>query len=138
MSVGLLIITHGDIGQSIHDAAIHVIGSNPIRTRIISLHANDDRDLLEKEVIETIIELDNGQGVLILTDMYGATPSNIACASTNQTVEIIAGLNLPMLIRVMNYPNLSLYELMQKALSGGKEGIMHYQIKKPKHASQGN
>ncbi|MGD8925608.1 MAG: PTS fructose transporter subunit IIA, partial [Thioalkalispiraceae bacterium] len=104
MSVGLLIITHGDIGQSIYDAAVHVMGSCPMRTRIISLHTDDDLDSLAKEASEAIIELDKGQGVLILTDMYGATPSNIACTSTNQTVEIVAGLNLPMLIRVLNYP----------------------------------
>jgi PTS system ascorbate-specific IIA component len=102
------------------------------------LHADDDRDVLEKEVSETIIELDTGQGVLILTDIYGATPSNIACSSTSDTVEIVAGLNLPMLIRVMNYPGLSLAELKQKAVSGGKEGIMQYQIKKDTHASQRN
>lgn len=135
MSIGLLIVTHGDIGQALYDAATHVIGSSPIRTRIIALHAADDRTLVERKVTETIIELDTGQGVLILTDMYGATPSNIACMNVDQRVEIVAGLNLPMLIRIMNYPNLRLHELVQKAVSGGKEGIMYYQLSKEKYGS---
>ena len=103
-----------------------------MRTRVISLRANDDRDVLVNEVTEALVELDKGQGVLILTDMYGATPSNIACASTTQTVEIVAGLNLPMLIRVLNYPGLSLADLMKKAVSGGREGIMLYQLDRDK------
>lgn len=135
MSVGLLIITHGDIGQSMHDAAVLVMGSCPIRTRIISLHAEDDRDFLVKEVSESIIELDKGQGVLILTDMYGATPSNIACESMGPAVEIVAGLNLPMLIRVLNYPNLGLSDLKHKALSGGKDGILLFQLASERNAS---
>ena len=70
-------------------------------------------------------KLDHGQGVLILTDIYGSTPSNIACAlSTKENVRIISGINLPMLIRVLNYPNLELDELVLKAISGGQEGIM--------------
>lgn len=138
MTIGLIIITHGDIGQSIYNAANHVMGSCPIRTRIIPIHANDDRDVIETRVNEAIIELDTGQGVLILTDMYGATPSNIACMSEGQMLTIIAGLNLPMLIRIMNYPNLSLNKLAKKALTGGKEGILQYQFNKDDYASQGN
>ena len=127
MSVGLLIITHGNIGQSIYDAATHVMDCCPIRTKVISLTAEDNRDVLELEVSEAIIEMDHGQGVLILTDMYGATPSNVACQQTHAKVQIVAGLNLPMLLRVLNYPSLSLTELMEKAVSGGKEGILHYE-----------
>ena len=135
MSVGLLIVTHGNIGQSLYDAAAHIMDSCPIRTQIISLHATDDRETKEKEVNKTISELDNGMGVLILTDMYGATPSNIACLNETNNVKIISGLNLPMLIRVMNYPNLSLWELAEKAITGGQEGILCCQIQKRANAS---
>ena len=136
MSVSLLLLTHGNIGQSIHDAAVHVMGGCPIRTNIISLHAGDDRAAVENEVAETIVEMDNGQGVLILTDMYGATPSNIACTNNELSVEIVAGLNLPMLIRIFNYPDLGLQDLKQKALSGGKEGIIQCRLEKDRYASQ--
>jgi len=135
VSVGLLIITHGNIGQSLYDAAKHVMGSCPIRTQIISLHATDDRDAVEKKVSKTLNDLDTGMGVLILTDMYGATPSNIACLNESENVKILSGLNLPMLIRVMNYPSLTMAELATKAISGGQEGILCCQIQKAANAS---
>lgn len=138
MSVGLLLLTHGDIGQSIYNAATHILGNSPVRTGIIAINAGDDWDVIETEINETLIELDSGQGVLVLTDMYGATPSNLACSYAGLTVEIVAGLNLPMLVRVMNYPDMDLDELKQKAISGGKQGIVPFRIDKARHASQGN
>lgn len=74
---------------------------------------------------DTLCKLDQGQGILILTDMFGSTPSNIACAvSDRNDIRIVSGLNLPMLIRVLNYPSLSLEELELKAISGGQEGVV--------------
>ena len=61
----------------------------------------------------------------VLTDMYGSTPSNIACRLTGTHTKVVAGINLPMLIRVLNYPRLTLTELAEKALSGGRDGIMY-------------
>ena len=72
-----------------------------------------------------IEQLDQGDGVLILTDMYGSTPGNIACAlGQNNRVAVVAGLNLPMLVRVLNYPQLDLHTLAEKAESGGRIGIV--------------
>lgn len=138
MSVGLLLLTHGNIGQSIYDAATHIMGNSPVKTGIVAIHADDDRNVIETEINETLIDLDDGQGVLILTDIYGATPSNLACNNVGLTVEIVAGLNLPMLIRVMNYPDLDLDKLKQKAISGGKESIVSCEFDKASHAAQGN
>ncbi len=73
---------------------------------------------------ETIAELDQGEGVLALTDLYGSTPCNVVSKLIQQhNLRIVTGLNLSMLIRVMNYPDLDLDELAQKAVSGGREGI---------------
>jgi len=70
-------------------------------------------------------ELNSGDGVLILTDLYGATPSNIACRLTRfSDVMVVAGLNLSMLIRVLNYPELSLTEMAERAVDGGRQGVM--------------
>ena len=70
-------------------------------------------------------ELDRGDGVLVLTDMYGSTPSNIAAGLQKEgKVSVVAGINLPMLIRVLNYPFLDLAALAEKALSGGRDGIL--------------
>ena len=136
MSVGLLITTHGDIGQAIYDAAVTVIGSSPLRTQIVSVQFNQNPDIIIEQLQTMIETLDNGDGVMILTDMYGATPSNVVCRLNEQKIAIVSGLNLPMLIRLMNYPTLGLAELVDKALSGGQEGIMYCRPIKEKHAAQ--
>ena len=123
MSVGLLIITHGTVGQSLYDAATSVIGSCPLRTKVVAMHFELNRDDIIAQVKNEVDALDTGSGVLILTDMYGATPSNIACLITEPKVAVVAGVNLPMLIRVLNYPTLPLLELTVKAIKGGTEGI---------------
>ena len=124
MSVGILIITHSNIGSSLYDAVISVIGSSPLPTKVLSVSLDSDPDVMVKKAKKIISDLDSGSGVLVLTDMYGSTPSNIACKLTNGRVNVVAGINLPMLVRVMNYPKLSLTQLSQKAVSGGHEGVM--------------
>jgi PTS system ascorbate-specific IIA component len=138
MSVGLLMVTHGSIGQSLHDTAVTVIGSSPLRTRVVSVGFGHDLEKTIAQLGDTITELDTGSGVLVLTDMYGATPSNVICQLHDTNLAIVSGLNLPMLIRIMNYPTLSLNELVEKAISGGREGIMYYQTNREKHAATGN
>ena len=138
MSVGLLIITHDIIGQALYDAATSVLGSCPIRTHVVAIQFDYDRDDMLREIQEKIIELDTGAGVLVLTDLYGATPSNITCLVEEQNIAIVSGVNLPMLIRVLNYPNLSLQELIAKAISGGTEGIIQYTPIKDSHVANGS
>ena len=127
MSVALLVVTHDNIGRSIHDAAISIIGSSPLRTEFISVNIASQPEDKILEAQQLVSKLDTGNGVLILTDMYGSTPSNIACALKQLHVEVVAGLNLPMLMRILNYPNLPLHRLADKAVSGGKEGVMFFQ-----------
>jgi PTS system ascorbate-specific IIA component len=72
-----------------------------------------------------VAALDDGDGVLVLTDMYGSTPSNVASSlGREDRVVVVAGLNLPMLVRVLNYPEDSLSALAEKAVSGGNRGIL--------------
>lgn len=101
-----------------------MLGSCPLQLEILRVtHASQPKSLQERAQ-ELISHLDTGHGVLILTDMYGSTPSNIACYAANrERVQVVTGLNLPMLVRVLNYSRLSLMELTQKAISGGREGI---------------
>lgn len=138
MSVGLLIVTHGNVGQSLYDAAVTVIGSSPLRTRIVPVGFNQDLAETIVKLQKTVSELDTGSGVMVLTDMYGATPSNVICQLDYENMAIISGINLPMLIRIMNYPTLTLAELIEKAISGGQEGIMYCRIAREKHAATGN
>lgn len=127
MSIAILLITHGDVGKNLHEAAVSIIGSSPLRVRLLSVTTNCQTDDMLQQAEELVHALDSGDGVLILTDIYGSTPSNIACAMKHHHVEVVAGLNLPMLVRILNYPNLSLELLADKAVSGGREGVIYYQ-----------
>ena len=131
MSVGVLIITHSNIGTSLYDAVISVIGKSPLPTRVLPVSLDCDPESMINRARGLVDELDEGQGVLVLTDMYGSTPSNIACRLANGRVNVVAGINLPMLVRVMNYPELDLPQLAQKAVSGGHEGVIPYQHRHP-------
>ncbi|RLJ21012.1 PTS fructose transporter subunit IIA [bacterium endosymbiont of Escarpia laminata] len=96
MSIGLLIITHNQVGHTLLQTAINMMGICPLSTE-----------------------------VLVLTDMFGSTPSNIAYDLLDEgRINVVAGINLPMLVRVLNYAPLDLKELTSKAISGGKDGIV--------------
>lgn len=128
MSVGLLFLSHDGIGSSILGTAMQMITECPFKTKLLSVEQDSDPDELIAHASILIEQLDSGEGVLILTDLYGSTPSNIATAcAKNAYVSAVAGLNLSMLIRVMNYPSLNLSELVCKAISGGQEGIAQIQ-----------
>ena len=95
------------------------VGWNEKVRCLVTMHATMQR------ARAAVRELDQGDGVIVLTDMFGSTPSNIATAlkRDNEHVTVIAGVNLPMLVRLMNYPRLGMVQLKDKALSGGREGI---------------
>ena len=126
MSVGLLIITHGDIGRSLLDTAVVVMGSCPLQTETLGIPMASDPDQQLERARQYLQQLEQGDGVLILTDLYGSTPSNIACKLCNDKVTVVTGLNLPMLIRVLNYPAMNLQDLAEKAVGGGREGVVPY------------
>jgi PTS system ascorbate-specific IIA component len=90
------------------------------------VNVHDDPNWLLPQVRELIGELDDGSGVLVLTDIYGATPSNLACRLIEPgRVECVAGVNLPMLVRALTYRNEPLEVVAEKALSGGRDGVVH-------------
>lgn len=125
MTVGVLVITHEEVGKALLDAAVNMLGLCPLATETLTVQRDVDPETLVQRARVALAGLDTGDGVLVLTDMYGSTPSNIACRLfENGQVEVVSGINLSMLVRVLNYPSLSLHELTEKALSGGHEGIM--------------
>ena len=125
MAVGILLISHNQIGTELINTARQMLSCCPLPTKVLSIEINDNPDTVQIKLDQILTELDQGNGILILTDMFGSTPSNIACVvSDRDDVRIVAGLNLPMLIRVLNYPSLDLESLEQKALSGGQEGVV--------------
>ena len=125
MKVGILLITHNNIGAVMLRTAMDVVGISPLSTGTLAAASDCDPEQILADARQAARELDGGDGVLVLTDLYGATPSNIACRlQSHHELRVVSGLNLPMLIRVLNYPGLDLDALQQKAVSGGRDGIM--------------
>jgi PTS system ascorbate-specific IIA component len=123
--VGILIIAHGTLGESLIHCASHVLNKRPPRLRQLGVTAQDDPLLMLPQARALVKELDDGSGVLILSDMYGGSPSNIAAKLLIPgRVEGIAGVNLPMLIRALTYREKPLATLLTKAVSGGCEGVL--------------
>lgn len=122
--VGLLIITHNNVGGALFDAATSVLGDCPLPVEILPIAQNCEPDERLKKAQEYLSKLNQSDGVLVITDMYGSTPSNIASKLAADNVTIITGINLPMLVRVMNYPKLSLEKLAHKAVSAGQTGVI--------------
>ena len=125
MAVGLLTITHRRVGHELIATAKSMLTKLPLKCDSLTVSDTCDPDELLEKAITLCHNLNDGDGVLVLTDIYGSTPSNI-CSKLNslENVHVIAGMNLPMLIRVMNYPNLSLAKLIEKAISGAHDGII--------------
>ena len=123
MKVGILLITNSDIGKQLLLTATSVFGKNPFQVELLSVD-NYDQPNDVKELAEKYVKfLDNGAGVLVLTDIIGTTPSNIASSINYEKIKVVAGLNLSMILNVFNYPDVSLDQLSTKALEGGIEGV---------------
>jgi len=139
--VGILIIAHNAIGQQLLETATDMLDRSCPQLRSLEVKQDDDPVKLLARARRLVSEIQQGMGVLVLTDMYGSTPSNIAHRLSDgpnlnhdetitketpvrEDIRVIAGINLPMLVRVLNYAHLPLEELTLKALSGGREGIL--------------
>lgn len=123
--IGILLITHGTLGESLIHCASHMLNKRPPRLRQLGITAQDDPLSLLPQARALTQELDDGSGVLILTDMYGGSPSNIAAELVVPgRIEAVAGVSLPMLIRALTYRDQPLQTLVAKAVSGGCEGVM--------------
>ena len=123
--VGILIIAHGAFGETLIHCASHVLARRPLRVRQVGVTMHDDPDLIYVQAQDLVRELDSGDGVLVLTDILGATPSNVATRLiVPGRVEGVAGVNLPMLIRALTYREEPLDKVVRKAASGGVEGVV--------------
>jgi PTS system ascorbate-specific IIA component len=129
MSVGLLLITHRDIGASLLAAATRMLGGCPLKAASLAVTEETDRDRIQTQAFHMAEQLDQGDGILVLTDLFGSTPSNIAQGlGSYPEVRILSGVNLPMLVRVLNYPTLPLDEIATKAESGGRDGVLIFPL----------
>ena len=124
--IGILIVSHGAFGETLIHSAKHVLGRHPEQMRHMGVALHDDPDKILPRARELLRQVDTGDGVLVLTDMLGATPSNIATRLLEPgRVEGVAGASLPMLIRALTYRDEPLAAVVEKAVSGGQEGVVH-------------
>ena len=126
MPVGILIVTHANAGEALLETARAVLGGKlpvPADTFPVPLVCNPDA--VARDLQKLCRKLDRGDGVLILTDLYGSTPCNISTSCRRDgVVSVVSGVNLSMLIKVMNYHPLDLAALTEKALEGGRGGVV--------------
>ncbi|MFY9329016.1 MAG: PTS fructose transporter subunit IIA [Georgfuchsia sp.] len=124
--IGLFLITHTTYGESLIQCACHVLNKRPPQVAQLGVAVQDDPlDLLPlaRDMIKLV---DSGEGVLIMTDVYGATPANIAMKLLEPgRIEGLAGVNLPMLIRALTYRDKDMETLVTRATTGGRDGIVN-------------
>lgn len=124
--IGTFLITHGTLGESLIQCASHILHKRPAQIIQLGICAHDDPDDLLPHAQRMLEWVDNGKGALVLTDIYGATPSNLANHLLERgRIEGIAGVNLPMLLRVLTYRDRDMNTLLSRAISGGCEGVLH-------------
>jgi len=127
--IGVLIIAHGSLGDSLVEAVTHVLGARPAQFEVLDVAATDDPTAMLPRARTAIASLDTGEGVLVFSDLYGATPCNLAIKLAQPgRIEVVSGVNLPMLVRAFTYRNKGLDMLVKKAISGGCEGVLHVEI----------
>lgn len=98
--IGLVLVTHGRLAEEFIAATEHVVGPQK-DLRAVCIGPDDDMDRRRQEILDAVEAVDSGNGVIVLTDMFGGTPSNLAISVMDQVnVEVIAGMNLPMLIKL--------------------------------------
>jgi PTS system ascorbate-specific IIA component len=127
MAVGILLVTHPGIGSATIAVASALLRNLPLKVEAFEVPFDGDPDALLPEASAALRRVDGGFGVLVLTDLYGATPSNLAArlARLGTPVRRVSALNLPMLLRVMNYPELELDEMPAVAAAGARNGVIH-------------
>lgn len=123
--IGILLITHNGIGDSLVDCVRHVMGNVSPNLKVLSVFADDEPQRKEEEGLALMAQLDTGDGVLVLSDLCGATPFNIGRRLIQSgRAAGVTGVNLPMLLRAVCYSHMPLAEVAQKAMEGGRECIV--------------
>jgi len=123
--IGILLLGQQGITEGLLEAARHVLGKLPPQLTAEAVDYSRPVDEIERKITAAIGRADQGEGVLILADIYGATHVNLACRQlVPGRIELVAGVNLPMLLRVLNYAPQSLAALVDTARDGGAAGIV--------------
>lgn len=126
--VGIVVIAHAPLASALGRCAEHVYSCEPNarrELRVLDVDGSADVERTVERARELVREVDRGEGVLVLTDAFGATPGNVATRlAASERVAVLAGVNLPMLLRAVCYRGGELAEVAQKALAGGQAGML--------------
>ncbi len=122
--IGLVVVTHGGLAKEFQLALEHVVGPQD-QFEVISIGPDDDMEIRRQDILKCVGEVNTGDGTIILTDMFGGTPSNLAISMLEPgLIEVIAGVNLPMLIKLAGIrEELSFDEAVEKAVAAGQRYI---------------
>ncbi len=122
--IGMVIVTHGRLAEEFIAATEHVVGPQP-QLRSICIGPDDDMEQRRTDIVSAVEDVDSGPGEILLTDMFGGTPSNLAISIMDKTgVEVIAGINLPMLIKLASVrEGRDLAEAVSEAQDAGRKYI---------------
>jgi PTS system ascorbate-specific IIA component len=124
--IGLLLITHDTLGEALIQCACHVMNKRPEQLLQLAVAASDDPNDLIPLAQQMLKIVDKGEGVLVMTDIYGASPSNLAAKLLQPgKIEGLAGVNLPMLLRAINYRDKGMETLLTRATGGGRDGVLN-------------
>ena len=124
--IGIFLVTHATLGESLIQCACHVLNKRPPQIAQLGVSAQDDPLDILPLARSMLGWVDSGDGMLLLTDIYGATPSNIAAKlAVPDKVELVAGVNLPMLLRVLTYRDRDMQTLVKRAVAGACDGVLH-------------
>jgi PTS system ascorbate-specific IIA component len=127
--IGILIVAHGTLSDALIGAVTHVLGSRPPQFEGMRVAAADDPLSLLPRAREVVKSLDSGDGVLIFSDIYGASPCNLAIKLLQPgRIEAVAGVNLPMLVRAFTYRGKGMDTMIKKAISGGCDGVVRVEV----------
>ncbi|KMM73732.1 PTS fructose IIA subunit family protein [Xanthomonas sp. LMG 8992] len=126
MACGILLITHPGIGAALLSVATRLLRQLPLKTEAFEVPFDADLDALLPQASAALRRVDDGDGVLVVTDLYGASPSNLAArlARLGTPVRRVSALSLPMLLRIMNYPEQGLEQLPATAAAGSRNGVV--------------
>jgi len=125
VSVGVLLITHSPLAGDLLRIAGEILGTDPAGVEGVEVVNDTPREDLIEECLRRLDRLNEGDGVLILSDLFGSTPCNVAnrLQELRTNVQVLTGVNLPMLLRALNYATLDLDAVTEKALQGGRDGV---------------
>ena len=121
--IGIILVTHGNLAREFIAALEHVMGPQPC-VLAVCISANDDMEKRRAEILESARACDTGDGVIVLTDMFGGTPSNLGISIMEQAhVEVLAGVNLPVLVKLASVRNRPIAEAVRMAQEAGRKYI---------------